>query len=148
MKNYSRKRTRRRSRKTRRRRTSRRTSRRYSRRTSRRTGQKQVGGFCPPCMLMPLVKAGAIAGGTALGLKAMTQSSSMTKRTPRKTQMKTVLEQSVNGQKKKITITLDKLKNAKAILKKNGKQVKYQGDPVKKYNQMIKRCETNGYMKC
>ena len=132
MKNYSRKRTRRRSRKTRRR--------NYSR--------KQVAGFCPPCMLMPLVKAGAVAGGTALGLNAMKQSSSMTKRTPKRTQMKTVLEQSVNGQNKKITITLDKLKNAKAILKKNGKQVKYQGDPVKKYNQMIKRCETNGYMKC
>ena len=141
MRNYSRKRTRRRSRKTRRRRTSRRTSR-------RRTSRKQVAGFCPPCMLMPLVKAGAVAGGTALGLNAMKQSSSMTKRTPKRTQMKTVLEQSVNGQKKKVTITLDKLKNAKAILKKNGKQVKYQGDPVKKYNQMIKRCETNGYMKC
>ena len=140
MKKYSRKRTRRRSRKTRRR--------NYSRRYSRRTGQKQVGGFCPPCMLMPLVKAGAIAGGTALGLRAMTQSSSMTKRTPKRTQMKTVLEQSVNGKKKKIMITLDKLANKKAILKKNGKQVKYQGDPVKKYNQMIKRCETNGYMKC
>lgn len=140
MRNYSRKRTRRRSRKTRRRRTGRRTSRNYSR--------KQVAGFCPPCMLMPLVKAGAVAGGTALGLNAMKQSSSMTKRTPKRTQMKTVLEQSVNGQKKKVTITLDKLKNAKAILKKNGKRVKYQGDPVKKYNQMIKRCETNGYMKC
>ena len=132
MKNYSRKRSRRRSTKTRRR--------NYS--------HKQVAGFCPPCMLMPLVKAGAVAGGTALGLNAMKQSSSMTKRTPKRTQMKTVLEQSVNGQNKKITITLDKLKNAKAILKKNGKQVKYQGDPVKKYNQMIKRCETNGYMKC
>ena len=140
MKNYSRKRSRHRSTKTRRR--------RYSRRYSRKTSRKQVGGFCPPCMLMPLVKAGAVAGGTALGLNAMKQSSSMTKRTPKRTQMKTVLEQSVNGQKKKVTITLDKLKNAKAILKKNGKQVKYQGDPVKKYNQMIKRCETNGYMKC
>ena len=132
MRNYSRKRTRRRSRKTRRR--------KYSR--------KQVAGFCPPCMLMPLVKAGAIAGGTALGLKAMKQSSSMTKRTPKRTQMETVLEQSINGKKKTVTITLDKQKNAKAILKKNGKQVKYKGDPVKKYNQMIKRCETNGYMKC
>ena len=136
MKNYSRKRTRRRSRKTRRR--------KYSRKHSR----KQFAGFCPPCMLMPLVKAGAIAGGTALGLKAMKQSSSMTKHTPKRTQMKTVLEQSVNGKKKKIMITLDKHKNAKAILKKNGKRVKYKGDPVKKYNQMIKRCETNGYMKC
>lgn len=97
---------------------------------------------------MPLVKAGAIAGGTALGLKAMKQSSSMTKRTPKRTQMETVLEQSINGKKKTVTITLDKHKNAKAILKKNGKQVKYKGDPVKKYNQMIKRCETNGYMKC
>jgi len=146
--NYSRKRTRRRSRKTRRRNYSRRYSRNYSRRYSRRTGQKQVGGFCPPCVLMPLVKAGAVAGGAALGFKAMKQSSSMTKRTPKRTQMKTVLEQSVNGQNKKITITLDKLANKKAILKKNGKRVKYKGDPMKKYNHMIKRCETNGYMKC
>ena len=117
------------------------------RKYSRKYSRKQVG-FCPPCMLMPLVKAGAIAGGTALGLKAMKQSSSMTKRTPKRTQMETVLEQSINGKKKTVTITLDKQKNAKAILKKNGKQVKYKGDPVKKYNQMIKRCETNGYMKC
>ena len=128
MRNYSRKRTRRRSRKTRRR--------------------KQVAGFCPPCMLMPLVKAGAVAGGTALGLTAMKQSSSMTKRTPKRIQMETVLEQSINGKKKTVTITLDKAANAKAILKKNGKRVKYKIDPVKKYNQMIKQCETKGYMKC
>lgn len=136
MKNYSRKRTRRRSRKTRR------------RKHSRKYSRKQVAGFCPPCMLMPLVKAGAVAGGTALGLTAMKQSSSMTKRTPKRIQMETVLEQSINGKNKTVTITLDKAANAKGILKKNGKRVKYKGDPVKKYNQMIKQCETKGYMKC
>ena len=85
------------------------------------TDRKQVAnksGFCPPCMLMHLVKAGAVAGGTALGLTAMKQSSSMTKRTPKKNPNGNVLEQSINGKNKTVTITLDKAANAKAILEK------------------------------
>jgi hypothetical protein len=114
----------------------------YTKKTRRRTTQR--GGFCPPCLIAPLITATGL-GGAAF---AVSKSSSVrTKNGKTFHTRKESYEIKKNGKKIK---KIYEQKNNKIYL--NGKELmprpKSASDATKKLNKKIKECVESGFKKC
>ena len=110
--------------------------------TRRRTTQR--GGFCPPCLIAPLITATGL-GGAAF---AVSKSSSVrTKNGKTVSKRKESYEIKKNGKKIK---KIYEQKNNKIYL--NGKEIKPRSkdsnEATKKLNKKIKECVESGFKKC
>jgi hypothetical protein len=114
----------------------------YTKKTRRRTTQR--GGFCPPCLIAPLITA------TGLGGAAFAVSKSSSVRTKNGKTFHTRKESYKMKQGDKTVKKVFKQVNNKIYL--NNKELmprsKDSNDATKKLNKKIKECVESGFKKC
>jgi len=116
----------------------------YTKKTRKRRKDTQRGGFCPPCLIAPLITATGL-GGAAFAVSK--NSSVRTKNGKTVSKRKESYEIKKNGKKIK---KIYEQKNNMIFL--NGKELmprpKSASDATKKLNKKIKECVESGFKKC
>jgi len=112
------------------------------RKQTRKRKVSQKGGFCPPCLLAPLMGA---AGLSATGIMISSSSSSSNKNGKRSVKRKEKYQITKNGKTHKREF---KQMNKRVYDGKKMSEYDNINQAIKAYDNLIKKCKVKGFQKC
>lgn len=109
---------------------------------TRKRKVSQKGGFCPPCLLAPLM---GVAGLSATGIMISSSSSSSNKNGKRSVKRKEKYQITKNGKTHKREF---KQMNKRVYDGKKMSEYDNINQAIKAYDNLIKKCKAKGFQKC